>query len=138
VINDGTTCAVHPGDDAHDAATGVAGADAALQLELLAELRAALTEHEVESEVNESVGGLALATALPNVRVWVFVHHCGRYFSWSRADQQHLVRDLPGAARRLAAYVRDIHEQMADQAARQRARSGADGLARSESGDVDE
>jgi hypothetical protein len=75
-----------------------------LELELLAELRAALTEYEVTSHVHEEFTALAVATGTPGVFVWVFIHG-GRYFSWNRADLQHPVKDLPGAARRIADQV---------------------------------
>lgn len=73
-----------------------------MTLELLAELRGALTEYEITSELHEDVGGLAVTTGAPGAVVWVFVNHGGRYFSWNRADCQHPVRDLAGAARRIA------------------------------------
>lgn len=77
-----------------------------LELELLAELRGALTEHEIRSEVREDVAGLAVATGVPGVYLWVFVSFNTRFFSWARGNHQHPVNDMAGAARRLAAHVR--------------------------------
>jgi len=80
-----------------------------LELELLAELRAALTEHDVESDVREEVTGLAVTTGTPGVFLWVFVSFSNRYFSWSGANHQHPVNDVAGAARRVATHVRGLH-----------------------------
>lgn len=77
-----------------------------LERELLAELRAALTEHEVTSEVHEEVAGLAVTTDTPGVFLWVFVSFSNRYFSWAEATHQHPVNDVAGAARRIATHVR--------------------------------
>lgn len=79
-----------------------------LELELLAELRAALSEHEIMSELNEDFTGLKVTTATPGSYLWVFVNLSGRYFSWDRADRQHPVKDVAGAARRLAARAGQI------------------------------
>ncbi|WP_141579365.1 hypothetical protein [Actinomadura sp. WMMA1423] len=76
------------------------------QIEILAGLRAELTEYEVRSEVREDVAGLAVCTDVRGVFVWVFVSYSGRYFSWNQADRQHPVNDIPGAARRIAEQVR--------------------------------
>lgn len=79
-----------------------------LQLELLAELRAALAEHDLRSQVREDVAALAVdrGTETP---LWVFVGISGRYFSWGRAEYQHPVRDVAGAARRIAEQVTAQH-----------------------------
>jgi hypothetical protein len=79
-----------------------------LGLELLAELRGALTEHEVRSEVRADVGGLAVSTDAPGVYVWVFVSFSGRYFSWSQGNNQHPVNDVSGAARRITVHVKGL------------------------------
>ncbi|KAB2347975.1 hypothetical protein [Actinomadura rudentiformis] len=82
-----------------------------LEIELLSELRAALAEREVRSEVRENVAGLAVFTGVPGVFVWIFVSFSMRYFSWNRADFQHPVSDVRGAAQRIAdqvgAYAKD-------------------------------
>ncbi|MFI0370393.1 hypothetical protein ACH35V_21200 [Actinomadura sp. 1N219] len=80
--------------------------DTTPEVELLAGLRAELTEYEVRSEVREDVAGLAVFTNVRGVFVWVFVAYSGRYFSWDRAECQHPVNDISGAARRLAEQVR--------------------------------
>jgi hypothetical protein len=79
-----------------------------LELELLSELRGALTEHEIRSEVSEEVCGLAVSTEAPGVKLWVFVSFNTRYFSWSRASHQHPVGDMTGAARRIATHVKGL------------------------------
>lgn len=84
----------------------------ALEIELLSELRAALAEQEeVSSDVRENVAGLAVCTGLPGVYVWVFVGYGGKYFSWHNADRQHPVKDVPGAARRIASEVAALPAQ---------------------------
>jgi hypothetical protein len=80
-----------------------------LELELLAELRAALTEHDVRSDISEEVAGLAVTTKTPGVCLWVFVSFSNRYFSWAGANHQHPVNDVTGAARRIAAHVQGLH-----------------------------
>jgi hypothetical protein len=75
-----------------------------LETELLAKLRAELiAEHEITSEVRETVGGLAVGLG---VYLWVFVSYTGRYFSRGLAQNQHPVRDIAGAVRRIASDVR--------------------------------
>jgi hypothetical protein len=80
-----------------------------LELELLAELRGALSEHELQSEVRDEVCGLAVSTDAPGVFIWVFVSFSTRYFSWARENHQHPVNDIPGAARRIATHVTGLH-----------------------------
>lgn len=77
-----------------------------LELELLAELRAALAEQDVASDVQDEVSGLAVRTDTPGVFLWVFVNFSNRYFSWAEANHQHPVNDIAGAARRIAVHVR--------------------------------
>jgi hypothetical protein len=79
-----------------------------LEMELLAELRAALTEHVIRSDLRKDVSGLAVKTHVPGVYVWVFVGFTSMYFSWDGANQQHPVSDIPGAARRIAAHVKGL------------------------------
>ncbi len=80
--------------------------DTTPEIELLAGLRAELTEYEVRSEVRDDVAGLAVFTDGGRVIVWVFVGYSGRYFSWDQDGRQHPVNDMPGAARRIAEQVR--------------------------------
>ncbi|WP_146778808.1 hypothetical protein [Actinomadura craniellae] len=76
-----------------------------LELELLAELRGALVEHEIRAEIREDVMALAVLTDTPDVFFWVFVAFNMRYFSWNRGNHQHPVNDVAGAARRLADHI---------------------------------
>ncbi|SFP73746.1 hypothetical protein SAMN04489713_1177 [Actinomadura madurae] len=80
-----------------------------LELELLAELRGALAEHEIRSEVRDEVAGLAVDTDAPGVYLWVFVSFTGRFFSWARGNHQHPVNDMAGTARRIATHVQGLH-----------------------------
>lgn len=78
-----------------------------LEVGLLAELRAALAEHEVTSELLENLACLAVNRPDSCYRVWVFIGFRGRYFSWNNAQHQHPVRDIAGAARRIASQIQD-------------------------------
>ncbi|WP_146087708.1 hypothetical protein [Thermomonospora echinospora] len=80
-----------------------------VELELLAELRGALTEYEISSEVHEDVAALAVSTDTPGVYLWVFVSFSGRFFSWNRGNHQHPVNDIPGTARRLKTHIEGFH-----------------------------
>ena len=87
--------------------THIVGNDGRPSLEtgLLAELRAALAEHEISSEVRRDLACLAVKGTASSCCIWVFVSFGGRYFSWNNAEYQHPVRDISGAARRIAAHV---------------------------------
>ena len=89
-----------------------------LQIELLSELWAALADQEeISSEVREDVAGLAVQTRTSGVYVWVFVsYNGGRYFSWHNADRQHPVKDVAGAARRIAVHATSYGEYVAGEA----------------------
>jgi hypothetical protein len=80
-------------------------ASASFEVALLAELRAALTDHMIRSEVRTTIAALAVETSEPGGYLWVFVAFGGRYFSWDNADRQHPVNDLSGAAQRIADQV---------------------------------
>lgn len=81
-----------------------------LEAGLLAELRAALAEYEIRSELRREVACLAVETREPGSYLWVFLGFGGRYFSWNNADLQHPVSDMPGTARRLAALIHDTSD----------------------------
>jgi hypothetical protein len=85
-----------------------------LEVGLLAELRAALAEHEIGSELREDLACLAVKAQAPGSCLWVFVSFGGRYFSWNNAELQHPVRDMQGAARRLAMQIhaRDVRHSV--------------------------
>jgi hypothetical protein len=85
--------------------TNMVEAGTSLEVALLAELRAALTDHMIRSEVRTSVAALAVEASEPDGYLWVFVAFEGRYFSWDNADQQHPVNDIRGAAKRIADQV---------------------------------
>jgi len=81
------------------------GNEPSLEVGLLAELRAALAEHDIGSELREDVACLAVTTQTPGSHLWVFASFGGRYFSWNNAELQHPVRDMQGAAKRIAMQV---------------------------------
>jgi hypothetical protein len=79
--------------------------DMSVELELLANLKAELTEHGIQSDLREDINGLDVKTGTPDVSLWVFVSFTGRFFSWNRGVHQHPVRDVPGTARRIATHI---------------------------------
>ena len=94
-------------------------ASTALQIELLSQLRAALADQEeISSQVRQDVAGLAVQTGTPGVYVWVFVGYSGQYYSWHNADRQHPVKDVAGAARRVADEVASYGAYLAGEAGR--------------------
>jgi hypothetical protein len=95
-----------PGNDSGDQAPTNDGGPS-LEVGLLAELRAALAEHDIGSELREDLACLAVKTQAPGSCLWVFVSFGGRYFSWNNAELQHPVRDMQGAAHRIAMQVHD-------------------------------
>jgi len=76
---------------------------ASLESGLLAELRAALADQGIRSELRQEIPCLAVEAAA--YRLWIFVSTGGRYFSWNNAEFQHPVFDIPDAARRIAMQV---------------------------------
>jgi hypothetical protein len=85
--------------------TNMVEAGTSLEVALLAELRAALTDHMIRSEVRTTIAALAVKASEPDGYLWVFVAFGGRYFSWDNADRQHPVNDIRGAAQRIADQV---------------------------------
>jgi hypothetical protein len=79
-----------------------------LEIGLLAELRAVLAERDIGSELREDLACLAVKMTAPDSRLWVFVSFGSRYFSWNNAELQHPVRDMQGAARRIATQINDM------------------------------
>ena len=73
-----------------------------LEQGLLAELRAALADMEIRSELRSDLGCLAVDTS-EDRKAWIFLSFGNRYFSWNNAQEQHPVFDIEGATRRIAA-----------------------------------
>lgn len=73
-----------PGNDSGEWASRNDGGPS-LEVGLLAELRAALAEHDIGSELREDLACLAVKTQAPDSCLWVFVSFGGRYFSWNNA-----------------------------------------------------
>lgn len=94
---------IPPGNDSTH--IGGNGGPPSLETGLLAELRAALAEHEINSEVQPDLACLAVKGAASSCRIWVFLSFGKRYFSWNNAEYQHPVRDISGAARRIATHI---------------------------------
>jgi hypothetical protein len=105
------------GPPGNDSGERTSGSESSLEVGLLAELRAALAELEIGSELRENAACLAVKTRAPDTCLWVFVGFGGRYFSWNNAELQHPVRDMRGAARRIAMR---IHDTSAGSGSRQR------------------
>jgi hypothetical protein len=96
-----------PSNDSGDQASRNDGGPS-LEIGLLAEMRAALAERDIGSELREDLACLAVKMAAPDSRLWVFVSFGSRYFSWNNAELQHPVRDMQGAAQRIATQINDM------------------------------
>lgn len=79
-----------------------------LEVGLLAELRAALAGHDIVSELRQDLACLGIKVHAPGSYFWIFVSFGCRYFSWNNAQLQHPVRDIEGAAQRIAIQVRHM------------------------------
>lgn len=75
------------------------------ELRLLGALRAELTARGLTADVREALPGLAVTTGVPGVPLYVFVSESGHDFDWHNAEMRHPVSDVPGAARRIAAFI---------------------------------
>lgn len=72
-----------------------------LEVGLLAELRVALADQNIHSELRPDVPCLSVAMEAAPDSLWVFVSHGGRYFSWNDAVLQHPVFDMQGVVHRI-------------------------------------
>jgi hypothetical protein len=91
-----------PTPEAHGARRCGDHEDPGLGRALLSELRAALTEYDLSSELRQELAALAVRRQPDDPALWVFVAFGGRYFSWNNAENQHPVFDVKGAAHRIA------------------------------------
>lgn len=73
----------------------------------LAELSQELVGLGLAVGLRKSLPGLSVSTAIPGVPLYVFVSETGTHFDWSNAAMRHPVDDVAGAARRIAAFLRD-------------------------------
>lgn len=77
------------------------------ELRALAALCKELQLVGVQSEMRDSLPGLAVRTSMPGVYVYVFVSTTGNRYVWHTTVQQHPISDAPGAAHQIAAFMRE-------------------------------
>jgi hypothetical protein len=77
------------------------------ELRALAALCKELQLVGVSSEMRDSLPGLAVRTTMPGVYVYVFVSTTGNWFVWHTSVRQHPISDAPGAAREIAAFMKE-------------------------------
>lgn len=81
--------------------------DTGPEIRALAALCKELHTVGIESELRDSLPGLAVRTSAPGVYVWVFVSTTGQWFVWHTTVMQHPITDAPGAAEQIAAFMRE-------------------------------
>lgn len=101
----------------------------------LGALRACLDAMGVRAEMREHLRGLVVFATPPVLPVCVFVDADDRFYTWGSAGQRHPVRDVHGAARRLAAVA---GLRLCSQAHLELASRTAAGLPRNQADDVPE
>jgi hypothetical protein len=77
------------------------------ELRALAALCKELQLVGVASEMRDSLPGLAVRTTVPGVYVYVFVSTTGNWFVWHTSVRQHPISDAAGAAREIAAFMKE-------------------------------
>ncbi|GLY78659.1 hypothetical protein [Actinoallomurus iriomotensis] len=77
------------------------------ELRLLGELHDELAGLGLNVGFREALPGLTVTTDVPGVPLYVFVSESGTDFDWHNAAMRHPVRDPAGAARRIAAFLRE-------------------------------
>jgi hypothetical protein len=81
--------------------------DVGPELRALAGLCKELHGVGVESELRDSLPGLAVRTSTPGVYMYVFINTTGRWFVWHTTVMQHPISDTPGAAKQIAAFMKE-------------------------------
>ena len=81
--------------------------DVGPELRALAALCKELHSVGVACEMRDSLPGLAVRTSVPGVYMYVFVSTTGNRYVWHTSVRQHPVSDAPGAAREIAAFMRE-------------------------------
>jgi hypothetical protein len=77
------------------------------ELRLLGELHRELVGLGLRVGFREALPGLTITTDIPGVPLYVFVAESGHDFDWNNAEMRHPVADVAGAARRIAAFLRE-------------------------------
>lgn len=83
------------------------------ELRLLAELCRELADLGLTVGLRDALPGLTVSTDIPGVPLYVFVSETGTHFDWDNAAMRHPVGDIPGAARRIAAFLRGHEDRTA-------------------------
>lgn len=81
--------------------------DVGPELHALAALCKELNSVGIGSELRDNLPGLAVRTSTPGVYVWVFVSTTGQWFVWNSTVMQHPISDTPGAAKQIAAFLKE-------------------------------
>jgi hypothetical protein len=79
--------------------------DVGPELRALAALCKELHSVGVQSELRDSLPGLAVRTSTPGVYMWVFVSTTGQWFVWHTTVMQHSVNDAAGAAQQIRTFM---------------------------------
>jgi hypothetical protein len=77
------------------------------ELRLLGELCRELVALGLNVGFRDALPGLTVTTDIPGVPLYVFVSESGTNFDWYNAEIRHPVHDAAGAARRIAAFLRE-------------------------------
>jgi hypothetical protein len=77
------------------------------ELRLLGELCRELAGLGLGVGFRDALPGLTVTTDIPGVPLYVFVSESGTDFDWHNAELRHPVTDVAGAARRIAAFLRE-------------------------------
>ncbi|MFB9832178.1 hypothetical protein [Actinoallomurus acaciae] len=77
------------------------------ELRLLGELYEELAGLGLNVGFRDALPGLTVTTDVPGVPLYVFVSESGTDFDWHNAAMRHPVGDPAGAARRIAAFLRE-------------------------------
>jgi hypothetical protein len=81
--------------------------DVGPELRALAGLRKELHSVGVESELRDSLPGLAVRTSTPGVYMYVFINTTGQWFVWHTSVMQHPVNDAAGAAQQIKVFMKE-------------------------------
>lgn len=77
------------------------------EVRLLGELCGELVKLGLHVGFRDALPSLAVPTDVPGVPLYIFVSETGLNFDWHNAEMRHPITDPPGAAKRIAAFLRD-------------------------------